>query len=106
MGAPMVFDVILLKEANNGHLARPLMWPNVVAQGATEQEALDRVKKLIRDTFSAARLAQVEVGAPEEKVVHPWVENAGLFADDATWEDFQQAIADYRRQVDENPEDP
>jgi len=102
----MVFDVILLKEPNNGYLARPIMWPDVVAQGATEQEALDRVKKLIRDLFSAARLVQVEVDVPEEKVVNPWVAKAGMFADDVTWEDFQQAMADYRRQVDESPEEP
>jgi len=39
------------------------MWPDLVAQGATEHEALDRVEKLIRDLFSAARLAQTE-GSP------------------------------------------
>jgi hypothetical protein len=39
------------------------MWPDLVAQGATEHEALDCFKKLIRDLFSAARLAQTE-GSP------------------------------------------
>jgi hypothetical protein len=67
---------------------------------------LDDVKKLIRDLFNAARLAQVGVDAPEEKVVNPWVAKAGMFAGDLTWEDFQQAMADYRHQVDENPEEP
>ena len=83
-----------------------MTWPDVVAQGATEQEALDRVRTLIRDLLSAARLAQAEVDAPEEKVVNPRVAKAGMFADDVTWEDFQQAMADYLRQVDENPEEP
>lgn len=102
----MIFDVILLKEANNGYRARPVLWPDVVAQGTTEQEALDRVRSLIRDLFSAARLVQVEVDVPEEKIANPWAAKAGMFADDLTWEDFQQAMADYRRQVDENPEEP
>lgn len=67
---------------------------------------LDYVMKLIHDLFGVARLAWMRVSAPDEKVVNPWVAKAGMFADDPTWEDFQQAMADYRRQVDENPEEP
>ncbi len=36
----MIFDVILFKQTNNGYVARPTFWPNEVAYGATEQEAL------------------------------------------------------------------
>jgi len=34
----MVFGVTSLKEPNNGHFARPVMSPDVVAHGATEPE--------------------------------------------------------------------
>ncbi len=102
----MTFGVILLKQANDGYVARPILWPDVEAQGATEQEALDRVRALIRNLLSKARLVQVEVDVPEEKVGNPWIAKAGIFADDPTWEDFQKAMADYRRQVDEDQEEP
>ncbi len=102
----MTFGVILLKQANNGYVARPVLWPDVEAQGTTEQEALDRVRALIRNLLSEARLVQVEVDVPEEKVENPWIAKAGIFADDPTWEDFQKAMADYRHQVDEDQEEP
>jgi hypothetical protein len=31
---------------------------------------------------------------------NPWLERAGLFRDDPHWDEFQEAIADYRREVD------
>jgi predicted RNase H-like HicB family nuclease len=92
----MIFDVILLKEANNGYVARPILWPDVMAQGATEQEALDQVQNLIRSQLGEARLVQIRVDVPEEKSKNPWIAKAGAFADDPTWEDFLQEINNYR----------
>jgi hypothetical protein len=57
------------------------------------------------NTVDNEDLATVE-DAPEEKVGNPWTAEAGMFSDDATWEDFQQAMADYRRQLDEDLEGP
>ena len=97
----MTFDVILLKQADNGYLARPVLWPDSSVQGATEQEALDRVQALIRDLLNRTRLVQVEVDVTEHPADHPWLAKAGLFADDPTWDDFLQQMADYRQQLDE-----
>jgi hypothetical protein len=68
--------------------------------GATEQEALDRVRDLIRDLLSRTRLVQVEVDVPAGQVDNPWLAKAGMFADDPTWDDFIKEMADYRRQLD------
>jgi hypothetical protein len=46
------------------------------------------------------RIVQVEVEMPEEKAVNPWLATAGIFADDPTWEDFLQRMAEYRRHLD------
>lgn len=97
----MTFDVILLKQADNGYSARPVLWPDSVVHGATEQEALDRVRALIRDLLNRTQFVQVEVDVPEYQVDNPWLAKAGMFADDPTWGDFLQAMADYRRQLDE-----
>ena len=97
----MTFDVILLKQADNGYIARPVLWPDSAVQGATEQEALDRVRDLIRDLLGRTQLVQVEVDVPENQTDNPWLSRAGLFADDPTWDDFLQAMADYRRQLDD-----
>jgi hypothetical protein len=97
----MTFDVILLKQAENGYVARPMLWPDSVVHGATEQEALERVRALIRDLLSRTQFVRVEVDIPEHQVDNPWLAKAGMFADDSTWDDFLKAMADYRRQLDE-----
>jgi hypothetical protein len=99
----MTFDVILLKQAEDGYAARPVLWPDSVAHGTTEQEALDRVRALIRDLLSRTQFVQVEVDVPEHPVDNSWLAKAGLFADDPTWDDFLKAMADYRRQLDQEP---
>ncbi len=92
----MTFDVILSKQADNGYMARPVLWPDSVAHGATEKEALNRVQVLIRDLLGRTQLVQVEVETSEDQSDNPWVTKAGMFAEDPTWDDFLQEMTDYR----------
>ncbi len=95
----MTFDVIVLQQVDNGYSARPVLWPDSVAHGTTEQEALDRVRTLIRDLLSRTRFVQVELDVSGHQSGNPWLAKAGMFADDPTWDDFLKAMADYRRQL-------
>ena len=98
----MTFNVILHKQGENNYAARPVLWPDSVVHGATEQEALERVRALIRDLLSQTQLVQVEVDIPEQRE-NPWLAKAGMFKDDPTWCDFLKAMADHRRSLDEEP---
>ena len=98
----MTFDVIVLRQVDNGYSARPVLWPDSVAHGTTEQEALDRVRTLIRDLLSRTRFVQVELDVSEHQFGNPWLTKAGMFADDPTWDDFLKAMADYRTLVTRN----
>ena len=100
----MNFDVLVLKEPENGYVARPLLWPDSAVQGATQQEALERVRLLIRDLIGRTQIVQVEVDVPEQQELNAWQAKAGTFAVDPTWDDFIEAMADYRRQVNIEPE--
>lgn len=102
----MTFDVILLKQPNNGYVARTLLLPEVTAQGTTEQEALEQIRALIFKQLSEVRMVKVEVDVPGQTTENPWITKAGIFAADPTWDDFQKAMADHRRQVDEDPNEP
>lgn len=93
----MTFDVVLQKQADDGYVARPVLWPDSAAHGTTEQEALDRVRALIRDLLSRSQFVQVEVDVSDREVEHPWLAKAGMFSDDPTWDDFLETMADYRR---------
>jgi predicted RNase H-like HicB family nuclease len=96
----MNFDVILLKNTNNGYSARPVLWPDSIAHGTTKEEALAKVRDMILDLFSQAQIVQVEVDIPSTAADNPWLSKAGTFANDPTWDDFLQAMADYRQQLD------
>ncbi|GIK55954.1 MAG: hypothetical protein HND44_14225 [Chloroflexi bacterium] len=97
----MTFDVILQKRMNDGYTARPLLWPDSTVYGTTEQEALERVRALIRDLLEQTQFVQVDIETSETQKDNPWIAKAGMFADDPTWDDFLQAMTDYRRQLDE-----
>ena len=47
-------------------------------------------------------LEQLLAKAKEDN--HPWLPAIGIFQNDQLFEDWQQAIQDYRRSVDEDPE--
>jgi len=97
----MIFDVILFKQVDDGYIARPVLWPDEVAYGATEQEALETVRALIRDLLHRTRFVQVEVDVPVEQSDNPWLAKAGMFTDDPTWDSFLKAMADYRQELDD-----
>ena len=71
-----------------------------MVHGATEREALERVRALIRDLISQTQLVKVEVDLSEHQLDNPWLAKAGMFTDDPTWDDFLKAMADYRKQLD------
>ena len=99
----MTFDVILLKQADDGYLARPVLWPDSVVHGTTEEEALERVRTLIRDLLIRTQFVQVEVDVPARTSEDPWLAKAGLFVNDPTWAGFLEAMAEYRRDFEQVP---
>jgi len=95
----MTYEVILRKKQHK-YVARVRDWPEVVIEEDTREAAITQIKEQL-----AAYLRQ----APEvihidlESVVtaeHPWLQFAGMWADDPTWEDFLTEVAAYRAQVD------
>ena len=96
----MTFDVLLVKQPNDGYIARPVFWPDAVAHGATEQEALNGVRVLIHSLLAQTQLVQDEIAGSQEQTDNPWLDKAGVFANDPTWDSFQKVMSNYRQQVD------
>ena len=66
--------------------------------GNNEDEALGRLRAEIdRRMASGAILVPLEI-AP--CTANRWIEGAGMFRDDAQYDEWQEAILEYRRQVD------
>ena len=74
--------------------------PDVVAEGATVEEALNNAKTLLRERLATGRLFTIEVEeAPAGVIANPWLETHGVLRDDATFDDWVGEIAKYRRGI-------
>ena len=99
----MQYDIVLTKVASNGYVARPIQWPEVVASGADETEALAAIRKALAEFLDNSRIVQIELPAPTPPVEDPWLRFAGMWADipDDQWARFQTSITEVRQIVDQ-----
>jgi hypothetical protein len=72
------------------------------AEGATREEALQKLRLLIQGRMAAgAEMVALEIGQPPP----PSAKYAGTWKkDDPLIEEWKQAITDYRREMDEDPD--
>jgi hypothetical protein len=96
----MQIPVLIEPMKNERYRARGQEPFAVSATGATPDEALTKLRAKIEDRLkNGVRLVGLEVG-PQP---HPWAEFAGMFRDDPGIDDWVQSMADYRQQVEDDP---
>ncbi len=72
-------------------------------EAETADGALAKLKQQIDDRLSqGARIALIDLPSG----TNPWLDMAGIFHDDPLFDEWQHAIADYRREVNQNPDAP
>ena len=71
----------------------------VIVEAPTREDALARLKEQLQARLrNGTELVSLELTQPE----NPWMEFAGMFKDDPLMEEWKQAMAEYRRKVDED----
>lgn len=71
------------------------------AEGTTAEEAIDRLAEQVRTRVNAgAVITDMKVGATEA----PWKQDAGCLRDDPYYEAWREAMQEYRRKLDADPE--
>ncbi len=74
-------QTVLVKQRSEGDfVARSSQVPDFSGQGATEAEALARLRDQLVEYFSTAKLVTIDVAVPKQE--NPWTAGAGLFHDD------------------------
>ncbi len=72
-------------------------------EAETADAALAKLKQRIDDRLSqGARIATLDFSPG----VNPWLDGAGMFRDDPLFDDWQGAIAEYRREANCAPDAP
>ena len=99
----MTYNAIVENRNAAGFSASVLGWPGCTATGATKAEALARLRQAIRDRISSVEIVPLEVDVTENG--HPLAKFAGMFKDDALFEQFVEDMAAYRREIDSEAAD-
>jgi hypothetical protein len=96
----MQIPVLVERVKGNGYRARGTEPFALTARGATREEALAKLRAKIQARLkNGTELVGLEVGPPP----HPWMECAGMFKDDPFIEDWIQSMAEYRDEVEKDP---
>jgi hypothetical protein len=97
----MDIPVLLEKVAGNGYRAQGMEPFALTAEAPTREEALQKLRELIAERIpSGAELVSLEIPTTR----HPWASFAGDLKDDPLLEPWKKAMAEYRRQMDEDPD--
>lgn len=100
MGQTMTY-LVLLENRGTDYVAHVPALPGCEVHAGTEQEALEKARQAITARLEKVKVVPLEVETPVHGMDHPWLRDAGIFKDDPTWDEFQAAIAEYRREIDE-----
>ncbi|OWK45653.1 hypothetical protein [Fimbriiglobus ruber] len=99
----MEIPVVIESVAGNGYRATGAggLSVGLTADGATAEEAIDRLADQVRTRVNAgAKLAEVNVTASAA----PWKQDAGCLSGEPLYEPWREAMADYRRKLNDDPE--
>ena len=95
----MKISVLVEPRNGTGFRARTGEPFDITVDGATREAALQNLKEQVQTRIqNGAEIVPVEVG----NEAHPWLAFAGMFKDDPMLNEWKQAMADYRDQVDKD----
>lgn len=99
----MQYQVFVQNPADSTFMASIVGFPNATANGATEQEAIDKLKSILDTQFKHGKMVTIEIDLPSEKSPEksdPWIDNIGIFEDDPTFDEFLSEVSAYRNEID------
>lgn len=99
----MTTPIFVERLPNNGYMARALDFPDCAGRGATKEEAIAQVQTALTQRLAQGEIVYLNV-ATSQPTGNPWIDHAGIFKDDPTWDEFQAAVAAFRREMDEEEE--
>lgn len=97
----MQYQVLVENVADEMFSATVLGVPDCVAEGSTEEEALNNATSLLKARLAKGDLFKIEVDELSSPVsANPWLEVNGSLRDDPTFDDFMAEISNNRQEND------
>jgi hypothetical protein len=99
----MQIPILIERIAGNSYRANSGPPLAVVVEAPTREEALARLKERLEERLrDGAEIVPLDV-APEP---HPLAKYVGMFKDDPLIKSWKKSMAEYRRQIDKDPDRP
>lgn len=93
----MQFQVFVKNIAENNYLALVIGLPDCVGAGETVEAAVNEARAALQAYLRGGQITTIEVGS-KGLTDNPWIDTAGIFKDDPTFDDFLEKLAEYRRE--------
>jgi hypothetical protein len=100
----MQIQVLIERLAYNLYRARSGEPLAATVEGATEQEARDKLREVLTARFAKGGVWMEMMDLPA--ATNPWLKMAGMYKDDPYFDEWQAEIAAHRREVDADPDVP
>jgi hypothetical protein len=101
----MQIPILIEPVEGNGFRSRGGELFALSAEGSTRDEVLEKLRAQLALRMSqGAEFLLLDSAAPPQ--VNPWIEYAGMFKNDPYFDEWQEAIAENRRKIDENKDIP
>lgn len=92
----MQYQVFVQNPADRTFTASVVGLPNVITNGVTEQEAIDKLKEILEAQFTRAKFVTIDVGTPQTSTASAYIP-AGAFKNDPTFDDWMEKMAEIRQ---------
>lgn len=97
------FNILLESQGKDIFRAIVLGLPDCQVEGANKEEAIANIHQLLRDRLAKADIISLEVESPNNE--HPWMQFAGMYANNPLFEEVLADIATYRSEIDAEMEE-
>ncbi|WP_341525286.1 hypothetical protein WKK05_22120 [Nostoc sp. UHCC 0302] len=99
----LTYEVLIENEPDGTVKATLLGLADFQSSGATKEEAIKTLIQRLQARLEKAEIVTLEMEPP--KTEHPWMKFAGMFKDDPQFDEVQEHIEAYRRELDTEMEE-
>jgi hypothetical protein len=99
----MQYQLFVQSHSEQRFIASVVGMPMVSGEGVTENEAIAQAKASLQSQLTTGKFVNIEVDSTHEassQGADPWLKHLGLFANDPSFDNFLDEVANYRQEVD------